>query len=202
MREDVSVPRTTARASLDAIISEPFAGHDRTKAKEIVAKGPTKIYKDLKTLLKSLPTDQAMVNHNPPISTSPNSGRVKEENKNVTVAACWVHAVRHETDNDFHVILGSAKSAGASVFMNAEICGIPKTGPSIQTLTQVRQAFVSLLGLKAILDAYKGYLKFNPPLSVKVSGSLFYDVDHKPGVVGPPGLRPQTSWEIHPLTII
>ena len=29
---------------------------------------------------------------------------------------------------------------------------------------------------------------------------LIYDIDHAPGVVGPSGMRPRTSWEIHPVT--
>ncbi len=190
----------TASESLKQIVNEPFTGHDRAGAKEIVAKGPTKGYQDLKTLLNALPTDQAMLHHQPPITTR--SPRVKEEDQNVTVASCWIFAVKHESDHDFHVILGSASTAAASAFLNAEICGIPKTGPSIQALSQVRQVFVSLVGLNTIRNAYQGFVKITPPLRVKVAGSLFYDVDHKPGAVGPPGLKPKTSWEIHPITVI
>lgn len=190
----------TASGSLNAIIIEPFAGHDRASAKEVVATGPTKGFNNLTSLLKSLPTDQAMLNHRPPITTS--SPRVQEENRNVKVAGCWIYAVKHENDHDFHVILGSAPTAGASDFMNAEICGIPASGPSIQALKQVRQTVVSLIGLNTIQQAYKGFVKISPPLHVKVSGSLFYDVDHKPGAVGPTGLKPKTSWEIHPITSI
>lgn len=192
--------KPTGSASLKAIVSEPFKGHDRALAKETVAKGAPKGYKDLKTLLKSLPTDQVMLNLKPRLTVR--SARLKQEDKNVTVTACWIYAVKHEKDNDFHVILGSARTAGASDFMNAEICGIPTTGPWILTLEQVRQVFVSLLGLSTIQKAYKGVEKINPPLRVKVAGSLFYDVDHKPGAVGPAGLKPKTSWEIHPITII
>ena len=35
-----------------------------------------------------------------------------------------------------------------------------------------------------------------------VCGSLFYDISHSPGTVGPQGLRPGTAWEIHPVTSI
>jgi hypothetical protein len=37
---------------------------------------------------------------------------------------------------------------------------------------------------------------------VKVTGSLFFDVDHKAGSVGPTGMRPKTAWEIHPVSDI
>jgi hypothetical protein len=35
-----------------------------------------------------------------------------------------------------------------------------------------------------------------------VTGSLFFDVDHPAGAVGPQGHRPQTAWEIHPISSI
>jgi hypothetical protein len=37
---------------------------------------------------------------------------------------------------------------------------------------------------------------------VTVEGSLFYDVDHAPGAVGPRDMKPTTAWEIHPITQI
>jgi hypothetical protein len=190
----------TAPASLNAIVNEPFTGHDRATAKTVVVKGPAKTYKDLKALLKALPSDQAMLHHSPSITK--NSPRVREENQNVKVLACWIYAVKHEADNDFHVILGSSNSAASSVFLNAEICGIPKASPSVNELKKVRQAFVSLIGLNHAEQAYKGFVKLGAPLLVIVEGSLFYDVDHPPGAVGPAGLKPKTSWEIHPITAI
>ncbi len=197
----MAIPKAAkASESLQAIITEPFTGHDRALAKEIVAKGAPQGYKDLKALLKALPSDQAMLKLKPRLTVR--SARIKEEDKNVTVADCWIYAVKHETDNDFHVILGSAATAGASDFMNAEICGIPKTGPWVTTLEHVRQVFVSLLGLQEIQLTYKGFVKITPPLRVKVEGSIFYDVDHPPGAVGPTGMKPKTSWEIHPITAI
>jgi len=46
------------------------------------------------------------------------------------------------------------------------------------------------------------YKKFDPPIPVRVEGSLFFDLDHAAGVVGPQGMRPSTAWEIHPVTKI
>jgi hypothetical protein len=37
---------------------------------------------------------------------------------------------------------------------------------------------------------------------VEVKGPLFYDIDHRPGKVGPEGRRPKTAWEIHPISNI
>ena len=53
--------------------------------------------------------------------------------------------------------------------------------------------------------ARMSYLRFEDPVLVRITGSLFYDVDHEPGVVGsftPPSRVPATSWEIHPITEI
>jgi hypothetical protein len=37
---------------------------------------------------------------------------------------------------------------------------------------------------------------------VLIEGSLFFDIDHAAGVVGPEGKRPKKAWEIHPITKI
>ena len=47
-----------------------------------------------------------------------------------------------------------------------------------------------------------GYDKYDPPIPVQIVGSLFFDVDHQPGEVGPVGMKPKTSWEIHPVSDI
>jgi hypothetical protein len=48
----------------------------------------------------------------------------------------------------------------------------------------------------------RGYKKFAPPIAVILEGSVFFDVDHPAGAVGPAGLKPSSAWEIHPLTDI
>src|SRR5216684_2408557 len=103
-----------------------------------------------------------MLNQMPPIT--PKSPSVKEELQNVEVGECWMHAVAHEADNDFHVILGSASNTQAGSFMNSELCGIDNKSPSAKQLKQVRETFVTELGLNTIGHAYHGYVKFHPPL--------------------------------------
>ena len=46
------------------------------------------------------------------------------------------------------------------------------------------------------------YKIIDPPLAVAVTGSLFFDMDHVAGVVGTGDFKPDTSWEIHPVTSI
>ena len=48
-------------------------------------------------------------------------------------------------------------------------------------------------------DKYTGW---GDAVPVYVAGSLFYDTEHKPGVVGPAFARPKTSWEIYPISKI
>ena len=52
------------------------------------------------------------------------------------------------------------------------------------------------------LPGSQSYHRFHPPVAVTVSGSLFYDVDHPPGAVGPVWAKPKTAWEIHPVTAL
>jgi hypothetical protein len=54
--------------------------------------------------------------------------------------------------------------------------------------------------LKNELPNGSSYRKYNHPIPVIVEGSLFFDIDHVAGVVGPQGMRPTTAWEIHPIT--
>ena len=82
--------------------------------------------------------------------------------------------------------------------MNAEISGLPQ-GAFRKPLTIPRQAFKDYFGANI---PGRSYSVFDSPIPVTVTGSLFYDIDHKPGVVGPGDLKPQTSWEIHPVSTI
>jgi len=40
---------------------------------------------------------------------------------------------------------------------------------------------------------------FDPPVHVRITGSLFWDGEHAKQHVGPEGLQPDTAWEIHPI---
>jgi hypothetical protein len=37
---------------------------------------------------------------------------------------------------------------------------------------------------------------------VRIEGSLFFDVDHAAGAVGPANMKPKSAWEMHPITKI
>jgi hypothetical protein len=185
---------TDARAEA-AAGPDNFRGTDRKTAKTSIVPGAPDTYSSLADLLDALPSDQTMLGMG--ISKDPGSPRVPDELHNVTVPA-YIYASSKEKDNDYHVVLGSADASRTGTFMNAEISGLP-TGSFRQRLTVPRQAFNEFFGNDL---PGRSYAIYDPPISVTVTGSLFYDVDHLPGVVGPDGYKPQTAWEIHPISTI
>jgi hypothetical protein len=68
------------------------------------------------------------------------------------------------------------------------------------TLKKARDDFKELLGN----DTPEGnsYDRYQEPIRVRITGCLFFDTSHHAGDVGPQGLKPRTTWEIHPVTRI
>jgi hypothetical protein len=177
-----------------------FQGTDRKAAKTSISAAPVVDRSDVGELLAHLPdSDFNMMHHQPAISKSASSDRVIEEEQNVTVQVGYIYAFAKEKDNDYHVILGNAPGQPAQ-FINVEISGLPKSGPFRAQLKQARETFENFFGDNI---STTGYHKFtDEPIPVRIRGSLFYDIDHPPGAVGPTGLKPTTAWEIHPVTEI
>jgi hypothetical protein len=86
--------------------------------------------------------------------------------------------------------------------LNVEVSGIPVGGTNAnrKRLIEVRDQFQQAFSLGA--TGPKGYKRPHEPIPVRITGSLFWDVDHAPGAVGPDDLKPGTSWEIHPVSAI
>jgi hypothetical protein len=176
-----------------------FAGKDRKAAKTSIATAPVENV-SLTDLIAALHgQEDAMLQHEPPISKDPGSGRVVEEQRNVKVDG-WVHFAKKEADNDYHVILGTSEEVDHAQFMNVEVSGLPPEDSN--AFSRLKAARVTFEGtfLNAIHDG-GGYTQFDP-VHVRITGSLFHDVDHAPGAVGPNNFRPETAWEIHPVTNI
>ena len=194
-----------ARLTSSANSSDPddFAGVKRAAAKTSVSEQPTTEYETLEKLLGDLPGDEAMRNHQPPIATSPSSGRVAEEDRNVTVRA-WLYALKKEKDNDFHLIIGTDPNANAIQYLTAEISGLPNDPATRMQLAVPRQALKDFLHEKHKTVGDR-FVRISPPVPVVVSGSLFFDIHHSVGEVGvktAPKRIPTTVWEIHPVTRI
>ena len=188
-------PLTAAGGS--SLVTAPFRGVDRKGAKTSISTADREEFNDVGALLDSLTPDDDMLNHSPAIDRQTMT-RADEEQRNVRVPA-WMYAIKFEADDDWHVIIGTDPNGGARRFFNAEISGLPaKTSDAYKTLAAVRQALADLLGDS--LPSTDSYRKFKQPIAVMFEGSLFFDVDHAAGVVGPQGMRPETAWEIHPVT--
>lgn len=194
----LGVVRRTAAGS-----SEVFKGNFRPEAKTSYSKARKERGTDIESLLNKLPTDAQMTQqHHELISKDRKHEnhvpRIADEQRNVTVKA-WLYWVGHQRDNDYHLILGdTSELSSGTVFMNAEISGLPKANPT-------QRPFVKLRGtLRQVLTTnhnVKG--AFVNPVPVRITGSLLWDGEHRnPHNVGPKkpvDIRPKKAWEIHPI---
>jgi hypothetical protein len=177
-------------------INTRFAGLSRSKVKTTLAQGSSNTYTSLKKFLITLPPDEDM---GPVVGAlkKPWLQRSIQEDKKVILKNVFLYAYAREKDNDYHLIL---TNADRTLFFNAEISGLPaNSATSYQALKAVRRVF----------DTYPGALRCGSysfpetPLKIAIlKGSLFFDTDHSAGRVGPQGARPETAWEIHPVTDI
>jgi hypothetical protein len=195
-----------AMAPVAAPVGDNFSGTARKAAKLSISTKPTEAFNDLKKLIDSLVPDAQMKKHKPTIGTSATSKRVKEEERNVRVSA-FLYAASREADNDFHLIIGRRVNAAPELYMTMELSGLPpQNSPSFSTLDAARNAF------KGFFQTHAGgqlpgttYDFYDPPIPVKIEGSLFFDMSHAKGQrPGPPSLKSRMPviWEVHPITKI
>ncbi len=184
-------------AGSSSLITAGFRGKDRKGPKTNFATASTESLSGIDALMASLPSDAQMRSHNPAI-TPKTMERATEEDRNVEVPV-WIYAMKYEADQDWHVIIGTAPEASPHHYFNAEVSGLPpKTAAQYSKLLAVRKSLAKILGDQ--LPTSDAYAKFAEPIPVTIRGSLFFDVDHAAGVVGPTGMRPTTAWEIHPIS--
>jgi hypothetical protein len=204
----------TIRTQIQKYISEPetiplsnapaedvFLGTDRNAAKLSTGSGPVEKFNDLKDLIDSLPPENTMTSHVPPITNDINSGRVSEEQRNVQVSA-FLYAASLESDNDFHLIVGRDPKATPEIYMSMELSGLPpSTSASFKELEAARDSFKKFYDDKANLPGHT-YDFYDPPIPVEISGSLFFDMTQKGRQVGPKSLKSHMPviWEVHPIT--
>src|SRR5215203_6571498 len=77
---------------------DAFRRTARKAAKLTIADAGVEAFEDIKDLIETLPTEEGMISHQPPITTDAESGRVDEENRNVHVRA-FLYAASREDDN-------------------------------------------------------------------------------------------------------
>jgi hypothetical protein len=192
----------TAEAVATRSTGDDFAGTARRRAKLSISSGPTSAFEDVSDLIETLPSKRAMVRHNPPITTDANSRRVAEEERNVAVTG-FLYAASRENDNDFHLIVGRDPTADPPMYITMEVSGLPAAGdPSFALLKAARDAYKAFFGEQLPGASYDFY---DPPIPIKVEGSLFFDMSHATGrSPGPPSLHDDMPviWEVHPISKI
>jgi hypothetical protein len=190
-------------APIGATSSEIFKGKFRPEAKTSYARVRKEKTTDVESLLNALPTDSAMTQqHRELVAKDSNHQnhvpRIAEEKRNVTVNA-WVYWVSRQSDDDYHLILGdTSELSSKTVFMNAEISGLPPDKPTRQPFVRLRDDLKNVLATTPNKNG-----AFDNPLPVRITGSLLWDGEHRnPHNVGPKkpvDLRPKKAWEIHPI---
>lgn len=183
-----------------APVGDKFGGTARKAAKLSLANAPLKTFGDLKTLINSLPAHEDMVALN--IKTTATSDRVAQEKRNVR-GKVFLYAASREDDNDFHLILGRSPDSSPEVYMTMELSGLPpESKPSFAKLKAARDAFKAFFGGDLPGLSYDFY---DPPIPVRIEGSLFWDASHAKGSrPGPKSLKSRMPvvWEVHPLSKI
>jgi hypothetical protein len=181
---------------------DSFQGAARRAAKLSISQAAVETFDDIKVLIASLPAKGDMIRHDPVITVDATSERVAEEERNVHVTG-FLYAASRENDNDFHLIIGRDPAADAPMYMTMEVSGLPpQDEASFARLKAAREAFAAFFGENLPGASYDFY---DPPIPVKVEGSLFFDMSHVNGrSPGPPSLHDDMPviWEVHPISSI
>lgn len=215
-RREYRVLRTTQVDEYDAPVTaadvlaaaappgDAFTGKSRKAAKISISRAKVERFDDLRDLVETLPSVEDMRDREPPIARTPESGRVREERRNVRVRA-WIYAASRENDNDFHLILGR-DPARSPMYFTMEVSGLPPSGTRHRArLRRVRDDYKSFFGATEMGLPGTSYDFYDPPVPVEIAGSLFFDASHATGGrPGPQDLRDDmpTVWEVHPVTDI
>ena len=192
----------TGAAAATRRTGDAFKGTARKAAKLSIAEAQSEAFDTVGALIATLPTKEDMIQHDPPIKDNASSARVDEEERNIVVSA-FLFAASREDDNDFHLIVGDDPASNAEVYMTMEVSGLPPANAaSLAAIKAARDSFKQFFGDKTPGATYDFY---DPPIPVRVEGSLFFDMTHAHGQSpGPPTLHPHMPviWEVHPLSTI
>jgi hypothetical protein len=188
-----NVSQETERATC----SNLFSGVDRAVAKTSFSSATFTTYSTFNAFKSKLQTDAFMKSLN--ISRSRTSRRVSQEERNVDITTSYLYAIKSEPDGDLHMIIGDLSKMA---LINCEVSGYPSTSSSAYAkIRAVKQAVVARFATD--FCGKSSYTIFSPPVLIDIfKGSLFFDVDHSAGTVGPSGYRPTTAWEVHPISFI
>lgn len=181
----------------DRCDSEIFDGSNRKSTKISISNAEMETFSTLKSLISSLEEASIVA----AAITGTASLRIPEEDRNVWIKKAYLYCYSRQTDEDFHVIIGTSKKQTATTkFFNIEISGLPPTdSASFALLKTARDNFFEKTTRNVCSS---GYYCYEEPLKIEVKGSLFYDKQHHNGLHGTGTKRPADAWEIHPVTFI
>ena len=195
-----SIETLDVATALAAPVGDNFKGTARKAAKLSLSSATTKTFNDLKTLVNSLPSHEDMKALG--IKKTATSNRVAQEKRNVKVKV-FLYAASREDDNDFHLILGRNPDRTPELYMTMELSGLPpESSASFAKLKAARDAFKAFFGGDLPGLSYDFY---DPPIPVRIEGSLFWDASHATGQrPGPKSLKSRMPvvWEVHPISKI
>ena len=136
------------------------------------------------------------------IPSFPNALAVKEGDLITTTG--WLHLVASETDGDYHIQVSESRNSGDHCLVVEVPLGDPEFVSSESLRRQVEQvrAFIREKLLVGKEPSAAGSV-MNHPVSVRITGQLFYDDAHVGDHPrGKKGMHAATLWELHPVTVI
>ncbi|MEP7164291.1 MAG: hypothetical protein ABI741_06335 [Ferruginibacter sp.] len=179
-----------------ASADDQFTGSIRATVKTTYSTAADQSYATIRSLYSSLESKTFMDGLNIGHSDS----RVMYEDRNVIVRKAYLYTITIENDNDFHLLIGTSAvydPATTRVF-NAEVPGVPATG-SAATKQHIRDLRAKLLTIFNGIPVCgrNGYLQ--QYTQIYISGSLFYDTQHKTNPAKCREVEGESAWEIHPV---
>lgn len=177
--------------------SDRYTGSFRAAAKTTPVDGPAIELASVQRYIDTVvtPLDDSSIRTAYPEVTDSHADRIAPERRVVRLHA-FLTAVRKEDDGDYHCILSDTATSGPNII--AEASGLP-TESAGQLLAEARKSVETIVGPAGMDVAQEKYQILSPPVPVVVTGSLFYDSEHKPNTIGPAGHKAVTMWEIHPI---
>jgi len=195
--------RSTALVGRAGDDGEHFVGKARKAAKTSFASAATETYPSVAALIDVLLGGETREANDAELRgrLHANSPRSPAEERNVTVTA-YLYASKKESDNDFHLLIGTDPAApGTARYMTAEISGLPNPDDAdTSEFAAVRAAYRSFFASAGLETPGDRYVRFSPPVPVTITGSVFFDVDHRIGEVRTGAIAPATVWEVHPVS--
>lgn len=177
-----------------------FGGKVRAAAKTTPSVNGSKQYATVGDVLKTLPSDSYMRR----LGVGDSSPRTDDEQINVFIKTAYVFFISKEEDGDIHLIIGDLDKNGEKInLMTAEVSGLPqnKNTQAYFLLERTRRQFY-----EEFPEFFEGNRKTFKPRTqfpeIAIRGSLFFDTHHSVGQIGSGSAKPETVWEIHPVTYL